>query len=80
MRIYDKDNKCVKIVCNSCGNAIEVVDDLVKTDVVTVKKTWGYFSRKDGQVHRFDMCETCYDHMISEFLIPVTVEESTELI
>lgn len=80
MRIYDKDKKCIKIVCNSCGNAVEVIDDVVKTDVITVKKTWGYFSKKDGQVHRYDMCETCYDRMISEFLIPVTVEDATELI
>ncbi len=80
MRIYDKEKKCVKIVCNSCGSEIDVVDDLVKSDVITVKKTWGYFSKKDGQVHRWDMCEACYDRMVSEFLIPVTVEESTELI
>ena len=80
MRIYDKDKKCIKIVCNSCGGAIEVIDDVVKTDVITVKKTWGYFSEKDGQVHRFDMCETCYDRMISQFKIPVTVEDATELI
>jgi len=80
MRIYDKEHKCIKIVCNGCKSTFEVIDGLTKTDVFTVKKTWGYFSEKDGQVHQWDLCENCYDRMVSGFLVPVTVEDLTEMV
>ena len=39
-----------------------------------VEKRWGYFSNKDNEVHRFDLCEECYDRMVSQFVIPVEKE------
>ena len=40
---------------------------------------WDYFSEKDGEVHHFDLCESCYDELINQFRLPVDVEEQTEL-
>ena len=42
---------------------------------------WGYFSeRKDGTVHRMDLCESCYDAWVRTFAIAPEVEQKTELI
>ena len=35
---------------------------------------WDYFSEKDGEVHHFDLCESCYDDLVSSFKIPVDAE------
>ena len=79
MRQFKEQTRKVKevtgIVCNKCGRVIPVVEGVPQEDVLTVDKRWGYFSEKDGETHRFDLCESCYDEWIKEFLIPVTVEE-----
>ena len=51
----------------------------MKEGCFTVDYTFGYFSRKDGTRHRFDLCEDCYDKMIGQFEIPVEEDEETEL-
>lgn len=63
-----------KIVCNMCKKEIEVVNGIAKEDVLTVEKRWGYFSNKDNEVHRFDLCEECYDRLIESFAIPIDKE------
>lgn len=45
-----------------------------------VRHAWDYFSEKDGEVHHFDLCESCYDELVGGFRIPVDVEEQTELL
>jgi len=70
MRQYKKEEKNVvdKIICNKCGKEIK------EADVLSVDKRWGYFSDKDNEVHRFDLCEQCYDEWIASFQIPVDIE------
>lgn len=63
-----------KIICNKCGKEIAVKHDMTQTDVLSVEKRWGYFSKKDNEVHSFDLCEECYDEMIATFQIPVEIE------
>lgn len=63
-----------KIFCNGCGKEIMVRDEMPLEDILSVEKRWGYFSGKDNEVHRFDLCEECYDRMISGFVIPPEVE------
>lgn len=63
-----------KIFCNGCGREIPVKGEIPQEDVLSVEKRWGYFSEKDNEVHRFDLCEKCYDEMISRFVIPPEVE------
>lgn len=80
MRVYDKDKKLVKIVCNNCGHTVDVAGGLPKEEFLKVDKQWGYFSGKDGQIHQFDLCEQCYDRLLAGFLFPVNAEEAKELL
>lgn len=64
-----------KIRCNKCGREIEMEHGMAREGVLQVKWDWGYFSEKDGESHSFCLCETCYDEIRKDFVIPVTVEE-----
>lgn len=63
-----------KIICNKCGKIILVKEGISVEDVLSVEKRWGYFSQKDNDVHRFDICEACYDEWVGTFQIPVERE------
>lgn len=80
MRKFNEDKELIKIACNKCGKDMTVDRDIVKEGNFSVVYGWGYFSGKDGQVHKFDICEKCYDEYIGSFLIPVDTEERNELI
>ena len=69
MRIFDKEQKLIKIICNQCGTSEDVDGGLMKKEFVSVEKEWGYFSDKDTQIHRFDLCEACYDGLWQDFAI-----------
>lgn len=66
--------KIEKIICNKCGKEILVKQDIAQEDTVFVEKRWGYFSSKDNEVHRFDLCEECYDEFVGSFQIPIEIE------
>ena len=69
MRVYGKTSH----------NANSPVNGVVKEGIFSAEVSFGYFSKKDGIRHQFDLCEECYDRMTREFLIPVTIQEETEL-
>ncbi len=54
-----------RVVCNGCGREIP----LESADYFHGEKTWGYFSEKDGRQDHFDLCEACYDKMVSGFVL-----------
>ena len=54
-----------RVVCNGCGKGIS----LESADHFHGEKTWGYFSEKDGRQDSFDLCESCYDKMVSDFIV-----------
>lgn len=64
-----------KIICNQCGREISVINGRPEKEVLCVEHTWGYFSEKDGENHRFDLCEECYDRLLKGFLIPAEIEK-----
>lgn len=68
------------IYCNMCGKKIKRKDGILREDVLSVKKTWGYFSDRDGEVHEFDLCEPCYEEIVRRFQIPVTRTELKEML
>ena len=73
--ICNKEQKeTVKIICNLCKKEIVVKKGIPEEDVLSVEKRWGYFSDKDNEVHRFDICEACYDKLVNSFIIPVEKE------
>ena len=41
---------------------------------------FGYFSRKDGVRHHFDLCEECYDALTAGFALEAEEQEETELL
>ena len=53
---------------------------VLKEDFASFRKEWGYFSDKDGITHQFDLCEQCYDRITESFQIPVSVEDTRELL
>lgn len=69
-----EERKTERIFCNQCGKEIIVKNEMPQEDILTVEKRWGYFSEKDNEVHRFDLCESCYDKLIAQFVIPVEKE------
>lgn len=75
MRQYKEQVKEVKeiekIICNKCGREIQVLGGVPQEDVLEVTKRWGYFSDKDNQVDRFDLCERCYDELVRSFKIQI---------
>ena len=60
-----------KITCNRCGSRNQVNQGVPREDVLEVSKRWGYFSEKDNRLDEFDLCEQCYDEIISEFKIKI---------
>lgn len=70
----------MKIHCNCCGKEYEKKGDILMEGVASVTIDWGYFSQKDGEIHTFSLCETCYDKIAGSFQIPVAVMEKTELV
>lgn len=71
----------IKVIqCNVCGKEIQIENDILKEDIFEVTKEWGYFSKKDLEVHKFNICEECYDKIISQFKIPILIKNKKEAI
>ena len=82
MREYRKEQKAelISVRCNSCGKGLRVQDGILTEGCFHGKNVFGYFSEKDGICEEFDLCEECYRKITSEFTIPVTRTEVTELL
>lgn len=80
MRKYKANGQLEAVICNCCGKKLIVEHGIVREGVIMVDHAWDYFSEKDGDVHHWDMCETCYDLMVSQFRLPADVEEQVEFI
>ena len=63
------------VFCNKCGRELKKINGILHEDGLFIKKDWGFFSDKDLQIHTFNLCEMCYDQMIQEFVIPITMED-----
>lgn len=66
--------------CNCCGKQFTASGNTLKKDMLHVKKQWGYFSKKDGIIHEFFVCEECYDKWLENFVIPPEIKNATELL
>ncbi|MDF2544736.1 MAG: hypothetical protein K0S47_4454 [Herbinix sp.] len=66
------------ILCNVCGKNLKVENGILKEDAFEATKEWGYFSKRDMEIHHFNICEECYEKMIAGFQIPVEVEKKLE--
>lgn len=68
------------LYCNSCGKVLKVENGILLEDAFEATKEWGYFSDKDMEVHHFNLCEECYNQIISQFLIPVEINKKLEVL
>lgn len=75
-----KNGELQQVVCNRCGRELKSERGIIREGCFTADVRFGYFSRKDGERHRFDLCEQCYDQWISDFCIPVEKITETELL
>jgi ribosomal-protein-alanine N-acetyltransferase len=73
-----KERKKSELVCNVCGKVLRVEKGIMLEDAFQVTKEWGYFSSRDFEIHKFNICESCYDHMVSQFKIPIEILEKKE--
>jgi len=80
MKKYKNGGQLETVICNGCGKKIVVREGIVREGVFSVHHTWDFFSEKDGEVHHWDLCEECYDRLISNFCIGPDVEEQVEFI
>lgn len=82
MRRYAREdhNALLYAACNMCGRELLIENGLLKEGCFHGEQKFGYFSKKDGENHSFDICEACYDKLMQEFHIPVDVQEEIELL
>jgi hypothetical protein len=69
MRKYKSVPKDVlsEIICDVCGAKCEDCsqDDPLMAEYATLEAMWGYCSTKDGDRFTCDMCEKCFDKVVS---------------
>jgi len=82
MRKYgdERESKLEKIICNKCGKEMKVKAGYLKEGCFSVDYCFGYFSRKDGMRHKFDLCEDCFDNWIASMQLPAEVTAENELL
>jgi len=80
LKIAGASQAAREIICNKCGKKIRITGSQAGEDFLHVEKTWGYFSEKDGIKQSFNLCESCCDAMLGEFMFPAKSEEARELI
>lgn len=80
MRKYKSSGELASVVCNGCGKKLVVEGGILREGAISINHAWDFFSEKDGEVHRWDLCEDCYDNMIHHFRIEPEVEEQVEFI
>lgn len=68
------------VICNQCGREMTVEDGILKEGCFSADTVFGYFSGRDGENHKWDLCEECYNTLIQSFRIPATIQEETELL
>lgn len=82
MRRYDAeiDRQLEQVVCNQCKKELKVEKGYLKEGCFVADFSFGYFSKRDGIRHRFDLCEDCYNKMVAGFQIPVEEVQENELL
>ena len=68
------------IYCNKCGRLIKTHNGIPVEDFIKTKKSWGYFSEKDGRTQEFVLCEDCVEWLEKEFFRPSRIYETVEMI
>ena len=77
-RYYLKEREMIKeteaIICNRCGKEIVVRNGEPREGVFSRRLRMGVFFGEGRRKASFDLCESCYDDLVSSFKIPVDAE------
>lgn len=77
-KVTKKADICV--YCNVCGRELEHKGEILLEDYIQVSKQWGYFSEHDLELHKFNICEHCFNTMVKSFKIPVEIGRVKEVL
>lgn len=55
-KIKKKENELTAVTCNCCKKELLVENGILKEECVSFSHLFGYFSERDGEKHRFDLC------------------------
>ena len=80
MRKYDENNQLVEANCNCCKKSLKIQNGIITEGVFSVEYAFGYFRKKDEEIHKFDLCEECYDEWTKTFQIAPDIVNNTELL
>ena len=80
MRKYNRNGQLDTVICNCCGKKLIVDQGILREGCICVDHAWDFFSEKDGEIHHFDLCESCYDELTNQFKIAVDVDEQVEFL
>ena len=71
-----KYNKTKEVLCNKCGKSMSVENygDTLVLVGCSIEVIFPYGSNKDGDVHKFDLCDDCYDELVGAFKHKAEVE------
>lgn len=65
------------IICNKCGKSITQVPhnqmlspDVANMECVSIRKSWGFWSKKDMLTQNVDICEPCWDLFCETLAVP----------
>lgn len=72
-------SRCRKYLCTEMEPQVDKKEEIVE-DFIKIEKTWGYFSKKDGETHQIWLCEDCYDTMRRQFGLTVEITEEEVLL
>ena len=78
MRKYEKRFKevLVDVVCDCCGGSCSRSPACAgSAEYGVLEADWGYWSRKDGESFRRDLCEDCFDKVV-KFLSSISEEKN----
>ena len=78
--LNENESKLAAVVCNGCGKNLLVENGFLKEECISVHHNFGFFGKRDGQIHLFDLCEDCYEKITAGLKIPVQVQEQKELL
>jgi hypothetical protein len=59
------------IVCNRCGKEVIAYNGMCGTCTHNFEIQFGWGSKRDTDIWKFDLCEKCLEDFVSTFKIPV---------
>jgi len=71
MKTYKKKltNVIDKILCDCCGQSctkeIATIKPSFDHEYATIEATWGYFSNQDGLQYDIQICENCFNEVVT---------------